>query len=286
MTRVVMATTAAVLLSCGSAFAQVSGISPLLSPLGVTSPLGVGPGSPVPPTHIPLGATQLGAPGISPPMTSTAATTGTLPACSGSGGSMAQLSTSTIGNSTMGTSSTMGSSMTGTSSGMGTSTTQTSVLTTVFDGGGMAGTASGICATNAGSSLSGAVASASSPTGMGSLSAVGRTGITMGASELGPGGVSPMFPVLAPAMTLTPLAAPSSSSSSVPTLAPLGGIATTPLAVTDPSVPALAPLGGTATCSTTSTGLSATGGVSATAFGAPVTGRALVLAEGRCLAAR
>jgi hypothetical protein len=44
MTRSMMATTAAVLLGCGSAFAQVGGISilPGASPLGMTSPLGVG----------------------------------------------------------------------------------------------------------------------------------------------------------------------------------------------------------------------------------------------------
>src|SRR4030088_878662 len=93
MTRFVMATTAAVLLGCGSAFAQVGGmsISPG-APLGMTSPLGIGPGSPVAPTRVPLGATELASPGVSP-MTSGASpmgpTTGST-TCSGVGGYMPQ----------------------------------------------------------------------------------------------------------------------------------------------------------------------------------------------------
>jgi hypothetical protein len=63
-----MAITAAVLLGCGSAFAQIGGMSilPGLSPLGMTSPLGIGPGSPVAPTNLPLGATELASLGVSP----------------------------------------------------------------------------------------------------------------------------------------------------------------------------------------------------------------------------
>lgn len=68
MMRFVMTTLAAVLLGCGSALAQVGGmsISPGPSPLGITSPLGIGPGSPVAPAGIPLGATELAPPGVSP----------------------------------------------------------------------------------------------------------------------------------------------------------------------------------------------------------------------------
>jgi hypothetical protein len=112
MTRFMMAITAAVLWGCGSAFAQIGGTSilPGLSPLGMTSPLGIGPGSPVAPTNLPLGATELASPGVSP-MTSGASPTGIITTCSGVGGSMP-----------------------GTSSSTGTST---------FDGGGMTGTASG-----------------------------------------------------------------------------------------------------------------------------------------------
>src|SRR3982075_2007999 len=155
MTRFMMVTTAGLLMGCGSAFAQVGGmmgISPGPSPLGMTSPLGIGPGSPVAPVRVPLGATELASPGVSP-MTSGASpmgpTTGGITTCSGIGGSMPQTSFG------MG-----GSSMTGTSSGTATSTAGMSASTSVFDGGGMAGTASGACAAIGSSSLAGPVASA------------------------------------------------------------------------------------------------------------------------------
>src|ERR1700749_3644855 len=57
----------AALLVCGAAQAQAPSISPGL-PLGITSPLGIGPSAPVGPTGIPLGATHLGTPGGSPIM--------------------------------------------------------------------------------------------------------------------------------------------------------------------------------------------------------------------------
>src|SRR5260370_38144966 len=57
MTRFVMATMAAGLLGCGAAFAQVGGMG-VSPPLGVTSPLGIGPGSAVPPTGLRLGPTE------------------------------------------------------------------------------------------------------------------------------------------------------------------------------------------------------------------------------------
>jgi hypothetical protein len=133
MTRFVMAITAAALLSGSSAFAQVGGmsISPGPSPLGVTSPLGIGPGSPVAPTGIPLGATDLASPGVSPTTSGASplgSTVGSTTLCSGIGGSTPQ-----------------------TSDGMGTAGTSDS--TSVFDGGGTAGTASGTCAATGSSSL-------------------------------------------------------------------------------------------------------------------------------------
>src|SRR5262249_59928997 len=68
MTRFVMALAAALaaaVLGCGAAQAQAPSISPGL-PLGITSPLGIGPAGPVGPTRIPLGATELATPGASP----------------------------------------------------------------------------------------------------------------------------------------------------------------------------------------------------------------------------
>ena len=61
ITRFVMAAMAAALLGCGSAFAQFggAGVTPAPSPLGMTSPLGIGPAAPVPPTGLRLGTTEL-----------------------------------------------------------------------------------------------------------------------------------------------------------------------------------------------------------------------------------
>ena len=60
----VMTTVAASLLGCSSVLAQVGGLG--TSPLNATSPLAIGPGLPVAPAGIPLGATEMAAPGTSP----------------------------------------------------------------------------------------------------------------------------------------------------------------------------------------------------------------------------
>ncbi len=69
------------------ALAQVSGtnISPQSSPLGTMSPLAVGPETPVAPTGITLGATELSSPGLSPTL---GPMTGASSSCSGGGNSM------------------------------------------------------------------------------------------------------------------------------------------------------------------------------------------------------
>ena len=227
MTRFAMATTAAVLLGCGSAYAQVGGMSISPGPsLGMTSPLGVGPGLPVPRSRIPMGATELAAPGVSPMISGTspmAPSTSIVSTCGGIGGSLPQASFG-LGASSAGASSAMGSSMTGTSS----------TATPLFDGGGMAGSASGACAASAGSSLAGPAASASLPTGMGSGSSVGRVGIPMGSTELGAGGLSPLPGLLtpnpsAPLMTLTPLVGIPNPSAPVSTLGSTPTTGTSPL---------------------------------------------------------
>ena len=67
VTRFAVAALLAVLLDCGSAYAQIGGMSISPGPpLGFTSPLGVGPGSPVAPTRTPMGSTELAAPALSP----------------------------------------------------------------------------------------------------------------------------------------------------------------------------------------------------------------------------
>lgn len=219
MTRIWIATFTALLLGCNSGFAQTT---PGLPPLGVTSPLGLGPGAPVPQAGIPLGATQMQSLGVSPltsgvsPVSPVSPTTGTLSICGGIGGSIPEASFG-VESSPAGTSSGMGSPSLGTgsvSSGMGSAMggvgTGTSAPTTSFDGGGTAGTASGTCPVTAGSSLGNPASSASSPSGMGSAG-VGRVGVPLGSTELGAGGLSPMPTI----PTLNP-AAPSSTLSTVP----------------------------------------------------------------------
>jgi hypothetical protein len=234
MTRFVMAATAAVLLGCSPTFAQVS---PGLPPLGMTSPLGVGTGSPVPPVRVPLGATELASPGVSP-MTSITSALGPAPVtasgCRGIGGSIAEssfgLGTSTMGSSATqmssvtGSSSGMGSSMSGTSSGTGVSTAGTSTSSTAFDGGGMAGSASGTCPSG-GASLAGPAASASSPTGMGSGLTGARVGIPMGSTELGAGGLSPVPAVPTTNPSMSTVTTSTSTMGTIP--CPTTGLSTT-----------------------------------------------------------
>jgi hypothetical protein len=69
-------------------------------------------------------------------------------------------------------------------SGMGTSSAGTSSSTLLFDGGITVGPASGTCTGAAGSSLAGRDTSASSPTGMASMSTGDRIGLPLGSTEL------------------------------------------------------------------------------------------------------
>jgi hypothetical protein len=247
-TRFVIATTAAVLLGCGPASAQL-GASVFPGPaLGMTSPLGVGPGSLVPPIRIPMGATELASPGVSPTISGTFPEVGGIATCSG--GSASQ------------TLAGMGTSMSGSSMNTGGSS--------LFDGGGMSGSASGGCTPSASAGLPGS-AMASSPTAGGSVSSVGRVGIPMGSTEMAVGGLSPPSVALAPnplapLMTLTPLVVLPNSSPSTP-LSTSGSTASTS--------------GSATSCSLTGTGVPSITGV-VTPFGSPLSGRALASAELRC----
>ena len=187
MTRMLIGAMAALLL-WGPACAQTSTSTP--SPLGITSPLGIGPASPVPPAGIPLGATELQSAGVSPASSVTS-----------------PLTPSTSGNSTTCTAI---NSRAGNLSGGSSTGIPSAAPGSLFDGGGIVGTASGTCAA-IGTAGGNPAASASSPTGMGST-AVGRLGVPMGSTELGVGGLSPMpqVPILnptapSPGLTPTPL---------------------------------------------------------------------------------
>jgi hypothetical protein len=141
MTRLLMIAMTAVLSGCGAAFAQVGGmgITPGPSPLGMTSPLGMGPGSVVPPTGLRLGTTEVPTLGVSPMTSGTSPLPPTmisLTTCGGIGGSIPQASFGAA------------SSSVGTTSGMGTSSAGTSSSTLLFDGASTAGTASGTALTD------------------------------------------------------------------------------------------------------------------------------------------
>src|SRR6516164_6739641 len=178
--------TAAVLLSCGSAYAQARTSTSPLPSLGMTSPLGI-PNAPVGQTGIPLGATELATPGVSP------TTSGASP----------MLGATCSGVSSAPPSAVMGRSLTGTSG------------TAPFDGGGMAASAPGACAASA-------TASPPLASSMGPGSSVGVVGIPLGSTELGGGGLSPPSVALspnasAPTITLTPLPTPSNPSAPLST---------------------------------------------------------------------
>src|SRR6185437_5761182 len=150
MSRFIIAAMLAVALCPVSALAQVGTIggAPTPSPLGLTSPLG-------------LGAAELVPLGTSPGATAGLATSD-IAVCAGFGGSIPEAS--------------FGAPTTSSATG---STTSSTGLATVFDGG-TTGTASGTCAPGGATTLARPTASASSPTGMSAGAPVGRVGIPMG----------------------------------------------------------------------------------------------------------
>ncbi|MFZ5779640.1 MAG: hypothetical protein ACOY4R_05470 [Pseudomonadota bacterium] len=184
--------------------------APVASPLGLTSPLGLGPGQQVAPTGIPMGAAELATPGISPPPDMSSLTGETMPLCNTGVGAA-------------------GVDMTGTAA---------------FDGGGLRSTA---CPPAAAGTMANSSASASSAAFAGLSSSVGRVGIPLGSVELGGGGLSPppdatvvisppMAPAAPPAFVSpaataavgTPAAAASSAILCPTMSAPTSGGATTP----------------------------------------------------------
>jgi len=160
----------------------------------------------VPRTGIPMGATELSTPRVSPMTSGTSplGAAGNITTCSSIGGSLPQASSG------------MGGSIPGISSSSAMSTTGTPGSSGLFDGGGTMGNASGTCMGVAGGSTARAASSASSPTGMGLGSPVARVGIPLGSTELGVGGLSPPPDVL----TVDPTSPASTSGLPCPTGAP------------------------------------------------------------------
>src|SRR5712672_642860 len=178
------------LIVCNAATAQVSGMASPTPTMGATSPLGIGTGSAVSQTGIPLGSTEIASPGVSPAPTvtgtiampssgTTCSTLGTSPSsmfgstASFDGGGMA------AGSAAPATAATSGMS---TSSGM-SATSGMSTTSGMLQTSGM----SGMCGSGSSSIISSSTPTSTSPTTPGGGA---RTGIPMGSTEIGNLGVS------------------------------------------------------------------------------------------------
>jgi hypothetical protein len=208
------------LLACNVATAQVTGMASPTPIIGATSPLGLGTGSTVSPTGIPLGSTEIASPGVSPapgdatgtiamPSSSTTCSTvGTAPSsmfgstASFDGGGMAM---GTAGPATAATSGTMATSGMSTSSG----TSSTGILETS----GM----SGMCGSGSSSIASSSTPTSTSPTAPGG---VARTGLPLGSTEIGSLGVSSAAAV--PTMTVSPTVGTVGLTPTIPTMPMVG----------------------------------------------------------------
>jgi hypothetical protein len=177
------------LVICNAAMAQVSGMASPTPALGATSPLGMGIGSAVSPTGIPLGATEIASPGVSP---APGDATGTIAMPSNS------TTCSTIGTAP---SSMFGSAASFDGGGMavGTAAPATAATSGAMAASGMLQTSgmSGMC--GAGSS---SLASSSAPTSPTAPGGAAKTGIPLGSTEIGNLGVSPVAAV--PTLTVSP----------------------------------------------------------------------------------
>jgi hypothetical protein len=178
-------TVVATLLSCTSAFSpafsQVGGMGSPMPRIAATSPLGVVSGASVPPTGIPLGATELASPGLSPLTDGTVGMAGFGSTCSADGNSSSGIS--------------------------GTST---------YDGGGMG---LGTGASLPGSGVICGASSSGSSAAMPSTASgnVARTEIPLGSVEIGNAGVSPLVVVPTPSAFPSMMGTPGPSLSTIGT---------------------------------------------------------------------
>lgn len=149
MKGALVAVVVAMLIECSLAVGQTGGAGSPVPGMGATSPLGMTPGSSVPPVGIPLGATEMVSPGLSPSLAA-AGMAGSDPMCSAMGSPSAGASGSSIND--------------GGGLGMGTGTPLPGSAISF-----------GACSTNASSAASSSAAiSSSSPGG------ISRTGIPLG----------------------------------------------------------------------------------------------------------
>jgi hypothetical protein len=172
MRRALLAGIFTVQFGCTPLLAQVNGTMTSTPGIAATSPLGMTPGAPVPPPGIPLGATELSSPGLSPMIGSATSTPGT---------GMVGYGTACSPNQSSGL------------SGLSTVESSTSGLST-YDGGGISMGSAAVCAPGLGGSASSSTSTSNLAGG-----SVGRTGIPLGSVEIGNSGISPLVAVPAPA---------------------------------------------------------------------------------------
>jgi hypothetical protein len=196
-----------------AAMAQVSGMASPTPSVAATSPLGLGAGSAVSQTGIPLGATEIASPGISPApiVTGTASMQSGSTTCSTLGTSPSGMFGSTssydgggmaVGSAAPATAATSGMSTSGMSATSGLSPTSGIVQTSPM---------SGMC--GAGSS---GVVSSSTPTSPTTPGGIARTGVPLGSIEINNLGVSSAAAV--PIVSVSPTAAPSPVLPVIPTV--------------------------------------------------------------------
>src|ERR1700704_2168402 len=175
---------------CNGAMAQVSGMAAPTPTMGAPSPLGLGTGSSVSPTGIPMGATEIASPGVSPMptgVTGTIAMPSSGTTCSTSGTSPSGMFGSTASFDGGGTA--VGAAMPATAATSG-ATAMSGTATSTSSGSGMS-TTSGMPETSGMSGMCGSgsssIASSSTPTSTSTSpitpGGAARTGIPLGSTE-------------------------------------------------------------------------------------------------------
>ncbi|MEH2536842.1 MULTISPECIES: hypothetical protein [unclassified Bradyrhizobium] len=198
MIRFLMITAASALL-CGPAFAQQAAVMPTPS-LSATSPLGMVPSAPVGGTGIPLGATEIASPGVSPAPADQTGTIGST-VCSTIGtapstmfGSAATFDGGGVAVGTVTPQNTMSAMpMAGAPNSSGMSSSGIPPTSALID---TSGTSS-MCGAGSGS-----LAASSTPMSPVAPGGVARTGIPMGSTELGNLGISSA--AIVPTITVGP----------------------------------------------------------------------------------
>src|SRR3984957_12782470 len=250
-------------LLCSPAFAQVEIGDPLtaMPTVGVTSPLGFSPGGSVGATGIPLGATELTSPGLSPAPTGSVTGTIAIPTsgaittsgttCSTGGISPSGMYGSTAsydgGGMAVGTAAHATAATTDPTATPGTSTSSQMLIAPGSTSSGMLDT-SGMCGSGSSSIASSSTPTSTAPTVPGGGA---RTGIPLGSYEIGNLGVSSVPAV--PTISVLPI------TGSVGSAAP--PVAVTTPTVTSPTSPAtfLSTITITASGNTLAPGLSPSG---------------------------